>query len=192
MKTLRWFLILIVFGLSSSAAMADTIDPALGVKGDGDQNPWTGTLVVVMEPPPLGVANGVTCSDGVCYFASVTFDSTVDITDMDYLFNESQSTAFSVINGSVFPVLTVVSDVGTASPQAILSGGLICAISDDSCPTNDVTNFYLVANGVVQGTTVTFTSNVPLSVPEPGTLILMASGLGAICLRRRGLKKTLA
>lgn len=185
-KTLRSILILIAFGLSSSALMADSIDPALGVKGDGDQSPWTGTLSVVMEP----TSPGVTCSGGVCDFASVTFDSTVDIRDMDYLFNESQSTAFSVVDGSVFPILTVVSGVGTANPEAILSGGIICAITDDSCP-NGVTDFFLVTNGVVQGTTVNYTSNVPL-VSEPATLILMASGLGVICFRRRRQKQALA
>ncbi len=185
MKILRLFLIVIVFGLSCSAAMADGIDPALGVKGDGDQSPWTGSLAVVMEP----TVPGVSCSNQVCDFASVTFDSTVDITDMDYLFSESQSTGFSVIDGSVFGVLTVVSGVDTATPEAILSGGIICAISDDSCASG-VTNFFLVADGVAQGSAVTFTSNVPLSVPEPATLILMASGLGVIYLRRRGLKTT--
>src|SRR5271170_4223847 len=120
MKSIRWFLILIFLGLSSSAALADGVDPALGVKGDGDASPWTGSISVVLLPTTAGV----TCTtSGLCDFVSSTFNSAVDITDFDYLFSQSQSTAFSVIDDSLFPILTVVSDVGSASPEAILSGG---------------------------------------------------------------------
>lgn len=180
MKNMRSLLILIVLGLSSSSALADGIDPALGVKGDGDQNPWSGTLTVLMEPSTAGV----TCTSGLCNFASETFDSTVDITDFDYLFSQSQSTSFSVIDGSIFGVLTIVADVTSANPEAILSGGTICAVYDEVCESG-VYNFYLETDDVVQGTSVTFTSNVPIPSPEPGTMILVLSGVGLIGLRRR-------
>lgn len=179
-KSLRFFLILIVFALSSSAALADGIDPALGVKGDGDQNPWTGSLMVVMQPSTLGV----TCADQLCNFSSQTFDSTVDITDFDYLFSESQTTAFSVVDGSIFPILTIIADVGTSLPEAILSGGTICGTIDEVCESG-VTDFYLITDGVQQGTTLKITSNVPIPSPEPGTMLLVLAGVGAIGFGRR-------
>jgi len=179
----RWFLTLIFLGLSSSAALADGIDPALGVKGDGDASPWTGTLSVLMSPDTTGVS----CTENLCNFTSITFDSNVNITNFDYLFSQSQGTPFSVVEGSIFPILTIISDVNTAHPEAILSGGIICAVSAEECP-GVTTDFYLVTDGVKQGTTVTYTSNVP----EPGTLILMLSGFGAFGLRRLRLKKTTA
>ena len=179
-KSIRWFLILIVLGLSSSAALADGIDPALGVKGDGDASPWTGSISVLMSPSTAGV----TCTSELCDFTSVTFASTVDITDFDYLFSQSQSTAFSVIDGSLFPILTVVADVGSAFPEAILSGGTICGTNDEYCESG-VTDFYLITDDVVEGSTLTITSNVPIPTPEPGTMILVVAGFGLVGLRRR-------
>lgn len=177
---MRWLLILIVLGLSSSVALADGIDPALGVKGDGDASSWTGSITVLMEPSTLGV----TCTSGLCNFSSATFDSTVDITDFDYLFSQSQSTAFSVIDGSLFDVLTIVADVTSETPEAILSGGTICGVNDEVCESG-VTDFFLLTDDVVQGTTLTITSNVPIPSPEPGTMILVLAGIGAIGFGRR-------
>ena len=188
MNISRWFLALIFLGLSSSMALADGIDPALGVKGDGDASPWTGTLSVLMETNPT---LGVTCTDGFCNYISQTFDSNVNITNLDYFFDRSQGTVannpFSVVEGSIFPILTIISDVNTANPEAILSGGIICAVNSEECPSGTI-DFYLVTEGAVQGTTVTYTSNVA----EPGTLILMLSGFGAFGLRRLRQKKTSA
>jgi PEP-CTERM motif-containing protein len=183
----RWFLALIFLGLSSSMALADAIDPALGVKGDGDASAWTGSLTVLMDPD----TGGVSCTDGFCNYTSQTFDSNVNITNFDYLFSQSQGTPqnnpFSVVEGSIFPILTIISDVNTAHPEAILSGGIICAVSTEACPGGTI-DFFLETDGAVEGTTVTYTSNVP----EPASLILMLSGFGAIGLRRLRQKKTRA
>jgi len=183
----RWLLALIFLGLASSVTLADGIDPALGVKGDGDASPWTGTLTVLMSPDTVGVS----CTEGFCNYISQTFDSNVNITNLDYLFSQSQGTPennpFSVVEGSIFPILTIISDVNTANPEAILSGGIICAIKSEECPGGTI-DFYLETDGAVEGTTVTYTSNVA----EPGTLILMLSGFGAFGLRRLRQKKTSA
>lgn len=187
MKFLRWYLILIILGLWSSVALADGIDPALGVQGDGDAVTWPGTLTVLMDPS----TPRVTCTGGFCDFSSQTFFSTLNITNFDYLFSQSQGTPennpFTVVEGSIFPILTIISDVNTAHPEAILSGGIICAISTEVCQGGTI-DFFLQTDGAVQGTTVTYTSNVP----EPGTLVLMVSGFGAIGLRRLRQKKTRA
>jgi hypothetical protein len=186
-KILRWYLILMIVGLSSSVALADGIDPALGVKGDGDATAWTGTLTVLMNPNTPGVF----CSGGFCDFTSQTFDSDVNITNFDYLFSQSQGTPannpFSVVEGSIFPTLTIISDVDTAHPEAILSGGIICAVSTEVCPGGTI-DFFLETDGAVEGTTVTYTSNVP----EPGTFILMLAGFGAMGFGRLRQKKTRA
>ncbi len=178
MKILRWYVILIILGLSSSAALADGIDPALGVQGGGDQILWPGSVTFTID-------NETASCDGLCDFTSgAFFINAGTITNFDLTFDTLQG-PFSPLAGSAFPNVTTI----VPGFEALLSGGTIFPLSAcDGCGngtqigTQIFGNFVFNMNGVVNGSKVTVTSNVP--VPEPGTMILMLSGLGAIGLRR--------
>jgi len=188
-KAIRWFLILTLIGLSSSAAMADGIDPALGVRGGGDQTLWPGTVTFTID------TDSASC-DTTCDFTTPAFfidEGT--ITAFDITFDTPQG-VFSVEEGSAFGNLeTVIPGI-----EAIISGGTIFPGSqciECSPEGNQIFgNFVLDMNGVTLGnnaqTLVTVTSVV---VSEPGTLILMLSGLGFLGLyrlRRRQFQANLA
>jgi hypothetical protein len=84
-----------------------------------------------------------------------------------------------VLADSVFPTLIIRQEF----VDAVLTGGTIFPACDCSNTTNQIFgDFYFVMNGVNNPTVVTVTSNV--SAPEPGTMILMLSGLGVMGLRR--------
>lgn len=173
-RVLRWYLILIILGLSSSAAMADSTDPALGVKGGTGSTLWTGSTTFTID-------NDI---DGNT-FSGVFFIDTGMITNFEFSFNENQVTVFSALAaeaGNIFPtVMTILPGF-----EAILSGGTIFP-ADPPAASDPVLfgDFQLVVNGGLDGSVVTVTSNVP----EPGTMILMLSGLGVLGLRRLRRKK---
>jgi hypothetical protein len=178
-KILRCLLILCILGLSSSAALANGIpDPGLGVKGGTGSTLWPGSVTFTINP----TTTGSDCSaETTCNFISPAFFiNTGTITNFDFNFATTpQITGFSVLADSVFPTLTIVN----ATTEAILSGGTISPACDCSNTANHIFgDFYFELQGVLNPTVVTITSNVP--VPEPGTMILMLSGLGAMGLRR--------
>jgi len=172
-KSLRWFLILLILGVSSSAALADGIDPALGVKGGGDDSPWPGSMSFTISNDQNG------------FFRTASFFITEgSITNFLASFNTPQPGGFSTLEGSAFTV------TGLSDTDAFLSGGTILPLS--ACPfecangtqiENQIFgDFYFATQGAVNGSVVTFTSNS--SVSEPASMILVLTGLGAMGLRR--------
>jgi hypothetical protein len=169
MRILRWFLVFILLGLSSSVALADGIDPAIGVEGGTGSTLWTGSTIFTITS-----AN---------FTSDTFFILTGTITNFDFNFGNTEQGPFSSLEGSAFPTVTTI----VPGFEALLSGGTIFPVSAcDGCPTgtqrgNQIFgDFRFVLIDAVIGSTVTVTSNVP----EPGTLILMLSGLGAMVLRR--------
>lgn len=178
MKSLRWLLILMILGFSSSAALADGIDPAIGVDGGSGSTLWPGSFTFTIN-------SDTAICDGPCDFTSQAFFINAGtITNFDFKFDREQIPPFTNLGeGSVFPIVTTI----VPNVEALLSGGTIFPLSAcDGCPNGTVRgnqifgDWVFIMNGVVNGSKVTVTSNVP----EPGTLILMLSGLGAMGLRR--------
>jgi hypothetical protein len=175
----RWFLVVIFLGLSSSVALADGVDPALGVKGGTDSTLWPGSVTFT-------ISSADAICDVTCDFTSGSFFiNKGTITNFLATFNTEQG-PFSTLEGSAFTVSTI-----TPGFVALLSGGTIfpgsseSECTDCSVPANQIFgNFFFQLQGVTLGsngeTNVTFTSNVP----EPGTIILFLSGLAAVSLRR--------
>jgi len=194
MKSLRWAVLLAAVLVLTNVANADTVDPAIGVKGNtgiGSQvwgdGAGAGSISVFFSPS----TPGVTCVGGVCSYTTLSADAffinSGSITDFKYSFDQSQSTGFSVAVDSVFNLLTIVNDIGSSNPIAFLSGGTIVPACIDTCTFDSPTipgEFLLEASGVTEGTTVTFTSNVPIPTPEPASLGLLLSGLGVLAVRR--------
>lgn len=195
MKLTRWLILaaaVLVFGVvyltCGVVAEADTVDPAIGVRG------CTGACSVLWDD-----VNGITFtinSDNAtgcdttagCQFTSTGFFSDTNITNFDFAFGAPQPGGFSPTADSAFQTVIPVS-----ASEAILTGGTIfpptpILLFDVISSTNITGDFQFEIDGVASGTTVTILSNAP--VPEPGTIILLGSGLGAVALRRLRRSKT--
>ncbi|MCU1241395.1 MAG: hypothetical protein JWO71_2121 [Candidatus Acidoferrum typicum] len=199
MKASRFLILVVALLALGSSALADPIDPAIGVKGGGGGSTlWLGFTTVTFLPGQTGV----TCTGGTCSYSTPQnnpfFIASGSITDFAYLFSQSQNIGFSVFTDSVFQTLTVVNGVNSRFPLAILSGGTIlpaptcieCIGTFATTSNTVVGDFLLELGGVKQGTTVLMASNVPIPVPEPAALLLLGSGLVALAFRRKTKKAT--
>jgi hypothetical protein len=189
MKFARLLMLAGAIAVFSGVALADTVDPVIGVKGGTGSVLWTGSEVFNVSSDSSSGNGSTSCQNGICNFTSEVFFAGINLTNFDYLFSRSQNIGFSVADNSVFTMLQIISGVDSAHPEAILSGGLIvpppppCTEGCLFASTNTLTEFQLEMNGVIDGTSVTVTSNVS-PVPEPGTIALLGSGLVGIGLRR--------
>jgi PEP-CTERM motif len=176
MKLARFVILTAMLAVFGGATKAQT-DPAIGVKGDGDAAPWTGSTSFTVN---CGIGP-ITCDT----FGSQTFVLGSDdqpLTSFLFTFGTPQGDFSALADNPICPnVQTIVPGL-----EALLSGCTILPPSDCSeCAFSDSSNtlsgdFFFELDGVINGTTVGIVSNTP----EPGTMILLGSGLSAIGVRR--------
>lgn len=161
-------------------AKADGIDPAIGVRGGGGSLPFTGVTTAGCEVSPCSL----TLPAPEVFFDNRTPDS---IAAFDFLWDGPQLGGFSVMEGSLFTGLDIISPFDSTAPEVILfgeRGSRIPSCGDAEICAPDTT-FELLMGGMSGDVTITSSRTVP-SLPEPASVLLMLGGLaGVAALRSR-------
>jgi hypothetical protein len=167
-----------------TAALADGIDPAIGVKGGTGSSSWNGSTIVTCDS-----SSG--CNFSLPLVNPPYFNNTgALIASFDFKWDTPQLGGFSAINGEGFRNVTleIISAFDSANPEAILrlTGAAITSsspcenIEGDCHPASS--EFGLEIDGGVGTLTVT---SAPPTVAEPASILLIGSGLGGLALWRR-------
>jgi PEP-CTERM motif len=196
-KFSRLFVLLVLVGLTASAAMADGIDPTVVIRQ--------------VDPPPVAITDpfgtiGVfaTASQNVFAFQNDTGETLVSLSvtlfglnlPLDFSFGENagdgifaDTSVTENSNGSTTLLFSGLdADHTGLLPADCSNGGLefLAANPNSFCPqcTGGVYSLVFDFTGVPSGALVVGAATV--SAPEPGTLILLSAGMvGLFGLRKR-------
>jgi hypothetical protein len=163
------------------AAFADGVDPAIGVKGGTGSTPWNGSTTQFCA---------TACNLTLPNVEIPYFNNTGDIiASFDFKWDRPQG-AFTLLNDPSFGFLNAQfvfpSNFDPNAPEVFLNLIGVNITSSPACEGSCFhpasSEFNLVINGGVGRLDVA--SSNTLAVPEPGTILLLGPGLGAIALIR--------